>query len=131
MQAVHSRRSGGAGRFFAGFFTGLIFAAALAVAGGVYLVKHPKAVSQVVAKQANQVVRKTLDSVPKDLLAQRQAEISELFSRFVKAYSAGRVSAQTLEQLSQSAFAAAADQKVTAVEIDDLLDQLRRAMPGE
>lgn len=126
--SVYGRQKKSGSHFFAGVFTGLLLSAVLAAAGGYYLYKNPQRVTQVVVKEANHAVRRTMESMPKDYLAQREAEISALFSHFVRAYSMGKITAEGMDAMTQSAFQAASDQVVTPAEIDELLAQMRRIL---
>ncbi|MCK5148390.1 hypothetical protein KAR48_16660 [bacterium] len=127
-QPVYPRRKGSAGKFFAGFFIGIMLCVILAAAGGLYLYKNPQKVARVAVREANNVVRRTMDSMPKNYLAQREVEISQLFSRFVSAYSQGRLSADAMDQLMQAGFGIAADQQVTPQEIDAMMIKMRQIL---
>jgi|GEM_PF-1712323 len=126
--SVYGRQKKSGRAFGAGLLTGLMLSAVVGAAGAYYLYKHPQRVSQVVVKEANRAVRHTMESMPKEYLARREAEISALFSRFVRAYSQGAIPAEGMDTMTQSAFQAAADQVVTPAEIDGLLAQMRRIL---
>lgn len=119
------------GAFFAGFFMALFL---VAIAGYImvnYALKHPQKIAEraarmglvkVAEKAVVQTVTKTVNAIPRDQVALRQARISRSVQNLTQSFSENRLSMEDLQMLGDQAFRAAADQQVTPQEIDMLLD---------
>jgi len=127
MIGERSQRRGRVASYFSGFFSGIIVAVIIGLASGLYLLKNPPvAVMKVANAGVSRVIRKVNASMPKAYMAKNQNEISDLLSRFVKAYANGKISPEDMDILTQKAFEASADQKITEQEIRQMLDLIKK-----
>jgi len=120
MAAVNKRSRAGA--FFSGFFSGILFCVLLGLAGALYVLNNPPAAALKVGKAGvSRVVKQVSRSIPKDYMALHQDEITDVLSRFVRAYAAGLVTPEDMDALTQRAFEFSADQTITETEIETML----------
>ena len=127
MNRRNERKSSKRGIFFAGVITGLCAAALFVIIGVFYILKNPqKVMDKAFDMGVRQAVVQTMRSVPRDYIAQRKDDMVESVNRFLQAYSQGLLSPQELQGLTQKAFAATADQKITPEEIDEILKTMNQ-----
>lgn len=122
-----TRSRGRAGMFFSGFFTGLLFAAVICLAAVLYVVNNPPAVMLKVGKAGvSRVVKQVSRTIPKEYMATHQDEITDVLSRFVRAYAAGLITPDDMDALTQKGFEFSADQTITEAEMDTMLQLIRK-----
>ena len=127
MNRRNERKSSKKGVFFAGVFTGLFAAALVVIIGVFYILKNPqKVMNKAFDMGVRQAVVQTMRSVPRDYISLRKDDMVESVNRFLQAYSQGLLSPQELQGLTQKAFAATADQKITPEEIDEILKTMNQ-----
>ncbi len=121
------KRSFKTGVFLSGFLTGIVVTALIVVLLAGYFVRHPqKVMVKVVDMGMSRVVEKTVQTIPRDHIGQRQDEITESAERFAKAFSENRVSTEEINSLASAVFTIMADQQITSLEIDHLLDLINQ-----
>jgi hypothetical protein len=132
------RRKLAFGPFIAGFFVALFLVAVFGYIMVNYAVTHPQKIAEKAAKMGLvkvaektivQTMTKTIYSIPRDQVALRQDRINQSVQRLTQAFSENRLEFGDLQTLGDQVFRAAADQQITAREIDallDLADQLGR-----
>ena len=123
MREIKRRKSfSRGGTFFIGFFFGMLASVLIAIGLLSYFIRHPqRAMVKMVDMGVNRMVEKTVESVPREYIGQHQEEISESVQRFTQAFSQNRIDSDEMNQIIKKIFAAIADQKVTASEMDGLL----------
>ncbi len=107
--------------FFSGFFSGIIFIAIIAAAGGLYLMRNPELIKKQVYHSGGRIISRSMQSLPKDYLNEKQDEIIDLANQFIRAYSSDKLTSHDMDNISQAVFTAAADQKITPREADQLM----------
>ncbi len=126
-------RRGNAGSFFAGFFTGLLLVVILGLLIGLYIVQHPQKLiasaekmgaRKIVQKQMQQVMVKTVNTIPKDYVALHQDEIVKKFQQVTTAYSTGILTTDDIFTLYNDFFMMAGDGQIQPNEIDQMLKQV-------
>lgn len=129
MNRRNERKSSKKGVFFAGVFAGLFAAALVVIIGVFYILKNPqKVMNKAFDMGVRQAVVQTMRSVPRDYISLRKDDMVESVNRFLQAYSQGLLSPQELQGLTQKAFAATADQKITPEEIDEILKTMNQTV---
>lgn len=129
------RRKSGFGAFFAGFFIALFL---VAISGYIlmnYALNNPQKIAEKAAKfglvkiaekTVIQTVTKTVYSIPRDQVALRQDRINRSVQGITQAFSENRIEFDDLQILGDQVFRAAADQQITAQEIDSMLDLMEQ-----
>lgn len=121
--------------FLAGFFTALILAGVSGFFLVQYAMRHPQDVAdraarmgmvRTVEKTVVRTVTRTVHSIPRDEVARRQERIDRTVQNLTRAFTENRLSYEDIQILGDRAFGAAADQKITPQEIDELLDLAER-----
>jgi hypothetical protein len=114
-------------KFLIGFVSGMLFTVLLVVASVFYLIKNPqKVMNKAFDMGVRRAVVQTLRSIPRDYIHMNKDEMVESVNHFLQAYSEGRLSSQELQDITQKAFAAIADQKITPEEIDEILKTMNQ-----
>ena len=122
MRSQTYRRSSKAGTFFIGFLLGILASAVVVIVLAGYLLKHPRIIIDKAADLAvDRVVEKTVQTVPKDYIASQQEEIADTARRFADAFSQNRITPAQMNILAKKMLAVIADQKITQIEIDEIL----------
>lgn len=115
------------GTFFVGFFVGVLFSAFVVVGLAGYFIRYPqKIIVKAVDLGMNRVVEKTVESIPRDFVSERQEEITESAQRFAQAFTQNRISQADMNVLARKFFSVIADQKITPEEIDEILRLVNR-----
>ena len=110
------------GTFFWGFFLGIVFVCLVAGAGVLYVLKNPGSLVAGAAELGfSGAVEKTVQSIPKQYVADHQGEINEAVDQFIRAYASDRISSEEIHVLSRRIMDAISDQQITPSEIDELL----------
>ncbi|MBN2416829.1 hypothetical protein JXO52_13360 [bacterium] len=121
-----TRTRGRAGVFFSGFFTGILFTALAGLAAFFYVLDNPPAAALKVGKAGmSRVVKRVSRTIPKDYMQLHQDEITDVLSRFVRAYAAGLITPEDMDTLTQKGFEFSADQTISESEIDQMLQLIR------
>jgi hypothetical protein len=118
-------KSKGWTRFFAGLFTGIALTIAALVLGGIYFMRNPELITKQIHQRGSRVISHTMQSLPKEYLADKQDEVIELVNAFVRAYSEDRITFADMDRISQKAFTAAADSRITPREADEFMVLVR------
>jgi hypothetical protein len=127
MQERRKRGLSKGGMFFIGFLLGIGVSAMVLIGITKYFLNHPQEIAIKAARSlGNRLVSKTIQSIPREHIRNKQDEISEVAQRMVRAYSEDRFSPEEIEDLTQRVFTAIADQSITQQEIDDFLDLAER-----
>ncbi len=121
------RRFSKMGVFITGFIVGIVVSVLIAVGLVRYIVQHPqKMIVKAIDMGMDQVVERTVQTMPKDYIGQRQVEISSSAEKFAQAFSQNRISSEEMNSLARAFFQVIADQQITPVEIDHLLDLINQ-----
>jgi len=113
--------------FLIGFLVGLLVSAFIVIGLAGYIIRYPQKVFvKAVDLGMNRVVEKTVQSIPKDYISERQEDIAASAQRFTRAFSKNRISPADMRFLSSKFFTVVADQKITSDEIDEFLRLIDR-----
>lgn len=125
------RRGNSAGIFFGGLVTGLVISALAGILVVSVFAGNPRRMAgiadrfglvQVVEKTVVRTVSRTIHSIPKQQVADRQIRINDSVQKLTSAYAQGKLTIEDVEVLSDRIYQAVADQKVSEKEIDGILD---------
>lgn len=109
--------------FITGFIAGVAVAGLMGVGMVRYLIQHPqKLIVKAIDMGMDRVVERTVQTISKDYIGQRQVEISASAEKFAQAFSQNRISSEEINLLARTFFQIIADQQITPVEIDWFLD---------
>jgi len=113
--------------FVAGFFVGMLVSI-LVMAGFVqFVLRHPNRVLvKAVDMGMNRVVEKTVNSIPRNYIGQRQEDIARSARTLASAYSEDKITPAEMNLLAKQMFSAIADQQLTMEEIDQMLQMINR-----
>ena len=117
------------GIFFSGLLVGILVSAVAAVAVAAYAIRHPQRVMRKGAEVVvRQVVQQTMQSLPREVIEQRQDAISESARRFIEAFSANRISDEEMQTLALTGLDMMDDRQITADEIDRFLKLMNQVV---
>ena len=115
------------GTFLVGFFVGVLCSAFVVVGLAGYFIRYPqKIIVKAVDLGMNRVVEKTVQSIPRDFVSERQEEITASAQQFAQAFTQNRISQADMNVIAKKFFSVIADQKITPEEIDEILQLVNR-----
>lgn len=111
------------GSFFIGFILGVVISGLLAAGAIVTMLRNPqkilvKAVDLGIARAA----QKTVESIPRAYVAERQEEITNTVRELTRAYHENRLDAEGVKAITGRFVDVVADQQVTSDEIEALIN---------
>lgn len=115
------------GLFFIGLFTGVLVSVVACLSIASYLLKNPqKIVGKAVDMGMNRVIVKTMETVPREFVSQRETEITSAAQRFATAFSQNKIPPEKISELARMGFTIMQDQRITTKEIDEVIQAVNR-----
>ncbi len=115
------------GLFLIGFVTGVLVSVVACLCLANYLIKNPqKIIGKAVDAGMNRVIIKTMETVPREFVSQRETEITSAAQRFATAFSQNKIPPEKISELARMGFTIMQDQKITTQEIDEVIQTVNR-----